>query len=111
MLQAWARWEKQAALCWLIGGYWGDWNVMCLTVQAFNLVNIIIDRLADEVKPYAEGLLQLLPAVWQVAEGQSLLRIQVPVVLTCTASPVPSTIDPTQPVGCFPVRFFQSCAG
>lgn len=46
-------------------------------LQAFNLMSVIIERLADEVKPYADGLLALLPAVWQEAEGQSLLRIQV----------------------------------
>ena len=40
-------------------------------------MNLIIDRLGDSVKPFAEGLLQLLPEVWQDAEGQSLLRIQV----------------------------------
>lgn len=42
----------------------------------FNLFNLIIERLGDDVKPYGPGILQLLPAVWQ-AEGQSLLRIQV----------------------------------
>lgn len=45
-------------------------------LQAFNLMSVIIERLADEVKPYAEGLLALLPEVWAAAEGQSLLRIQ-----------------------------------
>ena len=40
-------------------------------------MNLIIGRLGDSVKPFAEGLLQLLPEVWQDAEGQSLLRIQV----------------------------------
>lgn len=40
-------------------------------------MNLIIDRLGDSVKPFAEGLLRLLPSVWQDAEGQSLLRIQV----------------------------------
>ena len=45
--------------------------------QAFNLINLIIDRLGPSIKPYAPGLLQLLPAVWERAEGQSLLRIQV----------------------------------
>lgn len=37
----------------------------------------LLRRLADSVKPYAPGLLGLLPTVWQQAEGQSLLRIQV----------------------------------
>jgi hypothetical protein len=46
-------------------------------LQAFNLINLIIDRLGVSIRPYAPGLLQLLPAVWERAEGQSLLRIQV----------------------------------
>ena len=46
-------------------------------LQIFGLMNLIIDRLGDSIKPFAEGLLQLLPEVWQDAEGQSLLRIQV----------------------------------
>ena len=46
-------------------------------LQIFGLMNLIIDRLGDSVKPFAEGLLRLLPEVWQDAEGQSLLRIQV----------------------------------
>ena len=48
-----------------------------LSLQIFGLMNLIIDRLGDSVKPFAEGLLRLLPEVWQDAEGQSLLRIQV----------------------------------
>ena len=45
-------------------------------LQAFNLMSVVIERLADEVKPHAPGLLGLLPEVWRDAEGQSLLRIQ-----------------------------------
>ena len=45
-------------------------------MQAFNLMNLVIDRLGVSIRPYAPGLLQLLPAVWAGAEGQSLLRIQ-----------------------------------
>ena len=44
--------------------------------QAFSLFNEIIERLAEGIRPYAEAILQLLPAVWQRAEGQPLLRIQ-----------------------------------
>lgn len=50
-------------------------------LAAFSLLDLIVDRLADGVKPYAPGLLALLPSVWQQAEGQSLLRIQVLVTL------------------------------
>lgn len=46
-------------------------------LQAFSLLNLVIDRLAESMKPYTSGLMQLLPAVWHEAEGQSLLRIQV----------------------------------
>ena len=49
--------------------------IACL--QIFGLMNLIIHRLGDSIKPFAEGLLQLLPEVRQDAEGQSLLRIQV----------------------------------
>lgn len=51
-----------------------------ILLQVFNLFNLIIERLGDNVKPYGPGILQLLPTVWQQAEGQSLLRIQA-----CTA--------------------------
>lgn len=47
-----------------------------MQLAAFSLLDLIVDRLADGVKPYAPGLLALLPSVWQQAEGQSLLRIQ-----------------------------------
>lgn len=46
-------------------------------LAAFSLLDLVVDRLADGVRPYAPGLLALLPSVWQQAEGQSLLRIQV----------------------------------
>ena len=46
-------------------------------MQAFSLFSIIIDRLQDEVRPFAGGILHLLPEVWSDAEGQSLMRIQV----------------------------------
>lgn len=46
-------------------------------LEAFALINLIIDRLGGTVASYAGGLLQLLPAVWSASEGQSLLRIQV----------------------------------
>ena len=53
----------------------GFWHRLIL--QVFNLFNLIIERLGEDAKPYGPGILQLLPAVWQQAEGQSLLRIQV----------------------------------
>ena len=44
-------------------------------LQIFSLINLIIERLADGVKPHCEGLLRLLPDLWQ--QGQTLLRVQV----------------------------------
>jgi hypothetical protein len=46
-------------------------------LQVFTLMNLIIERLGAEMQPYVSGLLQLLPRIWAMAEGQSLLRIQV----------------------------------
>jgi len=43
----------------------------------FSLLNLIIERLGPEVRPFCDAILQLLPSVWRSAEGQSLLRIQV----------------------------------
>lgn len=57
-------------------------------MQTFGLMNLIIDRLGDSVKPFAEGLLRLLPGVWQDAEGQSLLRIQVTAALSRPPPPL-----------------------
>lgn len=54
-----------------------------LSLQIFGLMNLIIDRLGDSIKPFANGLLGLFPQVWQDAEGQSLLRIQVCDKQTC----------------------------
>ncbi|KAL4857594.1 Importin-11 [Chlorella vulgaris] len=50
-------------------------------LAVFSLLDLIVDRLSEGVKPYAPGLLALLPSVWQQAEGQSLLRMQVLVAL------------------------------
>ncbi|GMH34265.1 hypothetical protein BSKO_02099 [Bryopsis sp. KO-2023] len=46
-------------------------------IKVFGLVNVIVERMGDEVKPLAGGLVQLLPRVWNQGEGQSLLRMQV----------------------------------
>ena len=50
-------------------------------VEIFALINLIIDRLGEGAAAYAAGLLSLLPSVWESAEGQSLLRIQVMLAL------------------------------
>ncbi len=46
-------------------------------LQVFHVFNMIVEQLAEGIRPFAEGILQLLPSVWQQAEGQSLLKIQV----------------------------------
>jgi len=45
--------------------------------QTFNLMNLIIERMGDNIRPYVEPILRLLPQLWQDAEGMSLVRIQV----------------------------------
>lgn len=40
-------------------------------------MNIIIERLGEDITPHVQGLLPLLPRIWQEAHDQSLLRIQV----------------------------------
>jgi hypothetical protein len=50
----------------------------CLSLQVFGLMNLIIERLGQEViAPHVAGILPLLPQIWQAAADQSLLRIQV----------------------------------
>ncbi|KAL3150483.1 hypothetical protein ABBQ32_000305 [Trebouxia sp. C0010 RCD-2024] len=75
-------------------------------LQIFGLMNLIIDRLGDSVKPFAEGLLRLLPSVWQDAEGQSLLRIQVLLALQRLVN----ALGPDSP-GCYNllVPILQQC--
>ena len=50
---------------------------MHVAVQVFGLLNIIIERLGEDINPHVQGLLPLLPQLWQEAHDQSLLRIQV----------------------------------
>ncbi len=40
-------------------------------------MNLIIERMGDLIKPWVQPLAALLPGLWQAAEGQGLLRIQV----------------------------------
>ena len=57
------------------------------SLQIFNLINLIIERLADGVKPHCEGLLRLLPDLWQ--QGQTLLRVQVGRAISLRGVPLP----------------------
>ncbi len=50
-------------------------------VEIFSLISLIIDRLGPSAAAYSPGLLSLLPSIWEGAEGQSLLRIQIMVTL------------------------------
>lgn len=46
--------------------------------QVFGLMNLIIERLGqDVIAPHVRGILPLLPRIWEAAADQSLLRIQV----------------------------------
>lgn len=45
--------------------------------QVFGLMNLIIERLGEDITLHVQGLLPLLPQIWQEANDQSLLRIQV----------------------------------
>ena len=45
-------------------------------LQVFHVLTAIIDRLGAEVQPFTSGFLQLLPTVWQQADGQPLVRMQ-----------------------------------
>jgi hypothetical protein len=59
---------------------------LSLSPQVFGLMNLIIERLGQEVvAPHVGGILPLLPRIWEAAADQSLLRIQVG-VLFCWAS-------------------------
>ncbi|WIA40697.1 hypothetical protein OEZ86_004393 [Tetradesmus obliquus] len=45
--------------------------------QVFGLMNLIIERLGqDVIAPHVGGILPLLPRIWEAAADQSLLRIQ-----------------------------------
>jgi hypothetical protein len=48
-----------------------------LAQQVFGLMNLVIERLGEDITPHVQGLLPLLPQIWQSAHDQSLLRIQV----------------------------------
>ena len=68
-------------------------------MQAFNLLSVLIERLADGVAPFADGLLALLSQVWRSGEGQSLLRAQARALLLLLLLPaVPCRTVPVVPV-------------
>ena len=50
-------------------------------LQVFSLVSLIVERLAEKIQPYAGAILETLPLVWQHGESQTMLRMQVVVVL------------------------------
>lgn len=50
-------------------------------VQAFSLISLLIERLGDRVSPYINGLVSILPSIWQGADDQSLARMQVLIAL------------------------------
>jgi hypothetical protein len=49
-------------------------------VQAFGLLNLVIERCGEALAPHALALASALPRLWDAAAGQSLLRIQASVL-------------------------------
>ncbi|KAG2446835.1 hypothetical protein HYH02_008395 [Chlamydomonas schloesseri] len=45
--------------------------------QAFGLLNMVIERCGEALRPHVGALAGALPALWEAAAGQSLLRIQI----------------------------------
>ena len=45
--------------------------------QAFNLMNLIIERMGDYVQPLSLSILGLMPQLWHESQGSSLVRIQI----------------------------------
>ncbi|GFH10417.1 importin-11 isoform X1, partial [Haematococcus lacustris] len=41
----------------------------------FNLLNVVIERMGDLMRPHVEGLLALMPGLWSDQGGQSLVQI------------------------------------
>lgn len=50
-------------------------------LQVFSLISLIVERLAEKIQPYAGAILETLPDVWQHGESQTMLRMQVVIVL------------------------------
>jgi len=46
-------------------------------VQAFHLLCVLVERLGEDVNAHAGTIMAALPGVWDDAEGQALLRVQV----------------------------------
>ncbi|KAJ9531806.1 hypothetical protein QJQ45_021952 [Haematococcus lacustris] len=45
--------------------------------QVFNLLNVVIERMGDLMRPHVEGLLALMPGLWSDHGGQSLVQVQI----------------------------------
>ena len=54
-----------------------QWLLPPLPLQSFNLMNLVIERMGDHIRPFVEDMLRVLPVLWQRSEGSSLVRIQV----------------------------------
>jgi hypothetical protein len=46
-------------------------------LQVFNLVYTLVERLGEQVRPFAGSILEVLPGLWEQGDGQSLLRVQL----------------------------------
>ena len=67
-------------------------------LQIFHVLAAIIERLGADVQPFTSGFLQLLPTVWQQAEGQQMVQMQVTASLNracfCIKSDNPQLVMP-----------------
>ena len=50
-------------------------------LQVFNVTCLIVQRMGNRIGPCFDGLLSVLPAIWDENQGHTLLRVQVVVVM------------------------------
>ncbi|KAG2485576.1 hypothetical protein HYH03_015738 [Edaphochlamys debaryana] len=55
----------------------GDTAELDTQKQAFGLLNMVIERCGEALRPHCLALAGALPGLWEAAAGQSLLRIQI----------------------------------
>ena len=77
-------------------------------MQIFHVLEAIIGRLGSDAQPFTQGFLQLLPSVWQQAEGQQLVRMQVQ---PCNQQHEPSTTCQLHPMGRVNLSQCSACLG
>lgn len=50
-------------------------------LQVFSFLALVTERMAEGIQPFAPQLLQAIPSIWGLGEGQPLLRVQVLLML------------------------------